>query len=108
MGAWFRFCALLAGGLIVAACTKAPEAAKADTIYFGGPILTMEGEAPQYAEALVVKDGKILFVGGLAEADKLADLVVLDKDPTRVEPSSIGDIRVLETIKEGRTVYQSP
>jgi len=72
MRKWFRHCALLAVVVIAAACTKAPEAEKADTIYFGGPILTMEGEAPQYAEALVVKDGKILFVGGLAEADKLA------------------------------------
>jgi predicted amidohydrolase YtcJ/heat shock protein HslJ len=35
----------------------------ADVIYFGGDILTMEGDAPQYAEALAVKDGKILYAG---------------------------------------------
>ena len=43
----------------------------ADSIYFGGGSLTMEGETPQYVEALVVKDGKIVFVGSKAEADKL-------------------------------------
>ncbi|NAS12198.1 amidohydrolase [Poritiphilus flavus] len=32
-------------------------------VYFGGDILTMRGETPEYAEALVVKDGKITFVG---------------------------------------------
>jgi len=35
----------------------------ADTIYTDGDIITMHGPAPEYAEALAVKDGKILFVG---------------------------------------------
>ena len=39
----------------------------ADTIYTGGDILTMRGPAPEYAEALAVKDGKILFVGSAAD-----------------------------------------
>jgi len=42
---------------------KAVVERPADTIYFGGPILTMEGDSAQYTEALAVKDGKILFVG---------------------------------------------
>lgn len=42
------------------------------TMYYNGDILTMEGEQPQYAEALVVKDGKILFVGNKDEAMKQA------------------------------------
>ncbi|MWB95230.1 amidohydrolase family protein [Flavobacterium sp. GA093] len=42
----------------------------ADTIYFGGDILTMEGEKPIYAEAVAVKKGKIIFVGKKAEAEK--------------------------------------
>ena len=38
------------------------------TIYYGGDILTMEGEEPAYAEALVQREGKIVFVGSKAEA----------------------------------------
>jgi hypothetical protein len=43
---------------------------------------------------------------GTIEPGKLADLVVLTADPNTVEPMSIKDIEVLETIKEGRTVYR--
>jgi len=41
----------------------AARAQPADAIYSGGPILTMRGTAPDYAEALAVKDGTILAVG---------------------------------------------
>ena len=40
------------------------------TIYFGGDILTMEGEEAQSAEAVVQQDGKIAFVGNLEDAEK--------------------------------------
>ena len=43
----------------------------ADEIYFNGDIITMEGKSPEYAEAVAVKNGKIVFVGSKAEADKL-------------------------------------
>lgn len=43
---------------------------EADVIYSGGDIVTMEGDKPNYAEALAVKNGKILFVGSKAEAEK--------------------------------------
>jgi predicted amidohydrolase YtcJ len=42
---------------------------------------------------------------GSIRAGKLGDLVVLSADPTKVDPMSIKDIRVLETIKEGTTIY---
>ena len=58
---------LLTVGLL-AGCDKAPDKQQADTLYTGGPILTMAGEKPQYAEALLVKAGKILFVGSEEEA----------------------------------------
>ena len=32
------------------------------TIYFNGDIATMEGETPQYVEAIVSENDKILFV----------------------------------------------
>lgn len=42
------------------------------TIYSGGDILTMAGATPAYAEALAVRDGKILAVGTRAEVAKAA------------------------------------
>jgi predicted amidohydrolase YtcJ len=43
---------------------------------------------------------------GTLEPGKLADLVILEVDPTAIESEKIGDIQVLETIKEGKTVYR--
>jgi predicted amidohydrolase YtcJ len=45
------------------------SASTADAIYFGGDIVTINDAQPN-AEAIAVKDGKILFVGSMAEADK--------------------------------------
>lgn len=41
------------------------------TIYYGGDILTMDGDTPTYAEAVVQQDGEIIFVGSKEEALKL-------------------------------------
>ena len=42
---------------------------------------------------------------GTLEPGKLADLVILDRNPLKVEAIAIKDIVVVETIKEGRTVF---
>jgi predicted amidohydrolase YtcJ len=43
---------------------------------------------------------------GSLELGKLADFVILSKDPTTVQPTTIADIKVTETIKEGTTVFK--
>ena len=37
---------------------------------------------------------------------KLADFVILDKNPLKVKPMEIKNIKVLETIKEGKTIFK--
>lgn len=37
-------------------------------VIFGGVIVTMEGESPTYAEAVVIRDGMIIFVGDKQQA----------------------------------------
>ncbi len=38
------------------------------TVYYGGDILTMAGETPQYVEAVVQREGKIIFTGSKKDA----------------------------------------
>jgi heat shock protein HslJ len=45
---------------------------------------------------------------GTLEVGKLADLVILDKDPLKVDRMTIKDIKVVETIKEGVTIFPAP
>jgi predicted amidohydrolase YtcJ len=42
---------------------------------------------------------------GSLETGKIADLLILDKNPLKVEPMAIKDIKVLETIKDGKSIY---
>lgn len=43
---------------------------------------------------------------GSIEVGKLADLVILDRNPLKVEPMAIRDIKVVQTLKEGRTIWR--
>jgi len=44
---------------------------------------------------------------GSLEPGKLADLVVLDRNLLKVDPMTIKDVKVLETIKEGKTIFKA-
>ena len=44
---------------------------------------------------------------GSLEPGKLADLVILDNNPLTVDPPAIKDIKIVETIKEGKTIYKA-
>lgn len=42
---------------------------------------------------------------GMLKPGYLADLVILDKNPLAISPDRLSSIRVLQTIKEGKTIY---
>ncbi|MEM8521360.1 amidohydrolase [Flavobacterium sp. PL12] len=43
---------------------------------------------------------------GTLTTGKLADFVILDKNPLKVQPMEIKNIQILETIKEGKTIFK--
>lgn len=74
--AFFRFLLATTTSLSCAAALAQP----ASVIYQGGDILTMKGARPTYAQALAVRDGRIVWVGSRAGALALrgADTRVVD------------------------------
>lgn len=61
-------------GLTLSGCVTTPnENVSAEKLFYGGPILTMEGMTPEYVEALLVKDGKIIFAGPKKQAESLIE-----------------------------------
>ena len=43
---------------------------------------------------------------GTLEAGKVADLVLLSQNPLTMDPERLREVQVLETVKEGKTVYR--
>jgi hypothetical protein len=43
---------------------------------------------------------------GSLEVGKLADFAILSADPTAVDPETIDQIEVVETIKQGESIYR--
>jgi predicted amidohydrolase YtcJ len=83
-----RFTPLTALALCVAATTGAAQ--DADSIYSGGPILTMSDRAPR-AQAVAVSDGRILAVGSMdaVMAHKGAATRMVDLDGRTMLPGFV-------------------
>lgn len=45
---------------------------------------------------------------GTIAVGKKADFVILDSNPVKIDPGLLRELRILETVKEGRTVYAAP
>ncbi|MDQ8014138.1 MAG: amidohydrolase [Flavobacterium nitrogenifigens] len=69
--------------ILLSSCKKESKnqtSTAAATVYYGGDILTMNGDREKYAEALAVKDGKILYVG-----DKNAAIKSAGENPVMID-----------------------
>jgi len=80
--------ALIVTASVGAAGCAGARGESADAIWHGGPILTMAGDEPAYAEAVAIRDGRILFVGPQQEALELqgANTVVHDLEGRAMLP----------------------
>ena len=55
-------------GILAALGLSNLMASSVPTLYYGGDIITMEGDKPEYIEAVMVRDGKIIYTGKKADA----------------------------------------
>jgi predicted amidohydrolase YtcJ len=67
---------ILRGALVVllflAGCASPPAAESGGVVYFGGRILTMADDGPVYAEAVVTRGDRIVYVGDARDAHAVA------------------------------------
>jgi predicted amidohydrolase YtcJ len=67
----------LAAGWLASAAMAQDSAA---TLWRGGTIITMDGETPQTVQAVVARDGKIVFAGAEAAARRAAGKAAKTRD----------------------------
>ena len=113
-------------GVVTVAHSDAPIAAIGDPVFGAEPLFgiwcavnrtTRAGKVIGPEERITPMEGIRAFtinaayasfeerLKGSIEPGKLADLVVLDRDPCAVDPWEIRDVQVLRTIIGGRTVF---
>ncbi|HKA95806.1 MAG TPA: amidohydrolase [Streptosporangiaceae bacterium] len=114
-GSWLR------AGIAAAGSSDAPVITADPLMGIRDAILrrTGDGRVLGPAERVAAGDALALYTRGAAfamhregeigslEPGKLADFVVLDRNPLDADPEQIGDIRVLATVVGGTPVYQS-
>ena len=117
----YPFASWRRAGITVAGSSDAPVITADPLIGIRDAVLrrTAEGHVLGRGERLAVQDALALYTQGAAfalhredeigslEPGKLADFVVLDKNPLDADPGQIGDIQVLATVLGGTPVYQS-
>jgi predicted amidohydrolase YtcJ len=57
--------------LVSACANQSSKLIETQILYYGGDILTMSGDKPNYVESIVTNSDKIVFIGRLSEAKKL-------------------------------------
>ena len=93
----FTFLFFILSAILLSSCNESSKKSKnsntseeSPKIYFNGDIITMEGESPQYLEAVVEADGKILFEGDLKTAEnKYKNATKFDLDGKTLLPGFI-------------------
>jgi predicted amidohydrolase YtcJ len=117
----YAFASWRRAGITVAGSSDAPVITADPLLGLRDAVLRRTGEGVILgpAERLPVRDALDLYTTqgafamhregeiGSLEPGKLADFVVLDRNPLRTEPERITDIRVLATLLDGSPVYQS-
>jgi predicted amidohydrolase YtcJ len=59
----FKFSLYSCAIIFLTACNSGEKTPQAETIYFGGNIVTMHGDSLEYVQAVAIKDSKIIFAG---------------------------------------------
>ncbi len=90
---------ILTSGLLLSGCNSPTAMTNTDsvldssansTLYYNGDILTMAGDTPTYAQALVEQNGRIAYVGSLDEAkSKYANAAQIDLNNQTLLPGFI-------------------
>ena len=72
---------IFALAFLIVGCTQSQPTEFADTVYTNGKIYTVD-EAQPWAEAVAVKDGKLIIVGSAADAESVTgeSTTVVDLD----------------------------